>query len=230
MTITAWHQRITTLANHLEHHHPEHAPTLGDIRHLADQVRLAHPRAIAMNDLGDGLRSPNLDPGSPSLGSHADPVATIAITAATRDSDPLSRQRRSEAARSLATTCLASALTTTDPDRRRRLLLGARHELATALGHLHRNLPPPGAIRRIHLADQGDPGCTSCRRAGTYQPTRKGSQLCDWCYRWRNAHGHLPALPILEARAAGKRITTRLITEVTARRRTKKPKRHKGRR
>lgn len=77
--------------------------------------------------------------------------------------------------------------------------------------------------------------CTSCMRVQVFTPRAGGrGTLCGWCYGWKMAHEHGtdgPALPwpeLIERRARGERITSRVVAEVERARRdtgSKKTKR-----
>lgn len=102
----------------------------------------------------------------------------------------------------------------------------AHRNLTTALSHLHRLIPPATTIRRLRSnGPQGDPGCASCRRIGTFSPTGTGTgPHCWWCYKWTLAHdGKLPPTGVVEAHAQGRKITTRVVDEAT--RAERRPKR-----
>lgn len=65
--------------------------------------------------------------------------------------------------------------------------------------------PAPGSF---------DAACTSHARLHRFEPADPkvpGSGLCRWCYDWRRIHGKVPALPILEARVAGRYITKAMM-------------------
>jgi len=52
--------------------------------------------------------------------------------------------------------------------------------------------------------------CRSCLRAGARYPRWRGD-LCKWCYEFNLTEGFLPPPDIIEARAAGKRITEPMV-------------------
>ena len=63
-----------------------------------------------------------------------------------------------------------------------------------------------------------EPGCRLHARLGAWEPVERDGR-CWWCYDWWLAHDRTdPPEPILRARMEGRRITTKLVEEVMARR------------
>lgn len=56
-----------------------------------------------------------------------------------------------------------------------------------------------------------------CEPRGSPKDVGRHGQHCVWCHAWNREHGQLPPRRILERRAAGERITTRVIDEVLGR-------------
>lgn len=75
----------------------------------------------------------------------------------------------------------------------------------------------------------GEPGCSSHERIGIWEPVEKGGR-CWWCYDWQAVHGEDPDVRILQARAEGRRITTKLVDEVIGARHSKRHRRPSRRR
>lgn len=59
-----------------------------------------------------------------------------------------------------------------------------------------------------------EPGCKSCERVGVWMPVFRGERD-KWCYDWQAAHKADPPIEVLRAHHDGKRITTRLVAELT---------------
>lgn len=94
----------------------------------------------------------------------------------------------------------------------------ALRNLETARGIVHKARPsrqPEPAAPRVDI------WCTSCERAQVMaprgDPKRVGEQstLCGWCHEWQREYGQLPPVAIIERRARGERITTRVVEEAT---------------
>ena len=64
-----------------------------------------------------------------------------------------------------------------------------------------------------------DVWCTSCLRAhvvtprGAEKEVGADSTLCRWCHDWQREHRALPPVALIERRARGERITSRVIDE-----------------
>lgn len=73
--------------------------------------------------------------------------------------------------------------------------------------------------------------CTSCLRSNHFTPRApekevgRHSTLCGWCHAWQRTHDTLPPIALIDARARGQRITSRIIEETT----TPQPRRRRRR-
>lgn len=196
--VDAWERDVTLLAEHIAGRWPAHKAILDELVQIAGEVSRSLPLAIAYRDLGDGLRSPAIDGGSRSIGTHSDPV--LGVVEAQVDGKPTGELQAGAARRRITIRLLRNAITTTDDEIRKRNIVGARDEAASALGVLHRLLPAANTVKRLQRVEPG--GCVSCRRAGFggkpfFEPTRSpGGTFCEWCERltasrrneWIEAH------------------------------------------
>jgi hypothetical protein len=97
-----------------------------------------------------------------------------------------------------------------------RTVSGARGDLRTACNALM-------CSTRLVATCQGEPGCRSCETIGQWTPVRAAGR-CRWCYDFSIAQGVDPPEDLLQARAAGKRISQWMIDQALA-----KPKKRRSR-
>lgn len=101
-----------------------------------------------------------------------------------------------------------------DPARRRAKTM--LNQLDRAVGNLS------GAVSALGQAStpapvEDNPGCRNHQRIGQWEPIDR-SERCWWCYQWNLAHGEDAPIEILERRARGERITTKVVEQVLGRR------------
>ncbi len=70
---------------------------------------------------------------------------------------------------------------------------------------------PKTAVDRSALAvDLTEMWCRSCLRVGERSPRHRG-ELCRWCYQFQAGEGFLVPVDIVEAHAAGRKVTEQMI-------------------
>jgi len=218
--------RILDLARHLSAQGTMSAADHADTEHHVAQLQRWLQPALDLTTRGDGLRSPPLEPSRGS-GGHSDSTGDLA----TADWGFTGKQRRGAAGKldqaadhiRTAHLNLTNATQGLDPIGN---IGDAVLGLADARSLVESTLPLPSAKRRLD-PNQGTPACTSCARIENYSAARTGSTYCDWCARWKTAHGKPPLVAILHIHAAGRRLTTRAVHEAEkaeARARTKRRK------
>lgn len=171
---------------------------LDAIEHLAAQLARWAPPAFAQHAVTDGIRSTATDRAGGRgsvLDDQGDPMPPV--------SDPVGE--------------LVANATAGRPNQRQHdveaHVAQARRSLAIALSLVHQTLPAPNTLTR--LKPTGDPGCTSCKRIDAFAPATRAGR-CDWCYRWWLAENEDPPVGVLEARARGDRITTKIVAQARA--------------
>jgi len=229
--MTAALNQLPTLINRLRHRHPTHSVELDRIDDTVTELAHWYPRARAILNRGDGLRSPSLQPHRGG-GGHADPVATL-IEADWADTG---RTRRGHTGRldqaDGRIRAAHLALTYAPPGDPGGAIRNAQQELDRALSLTHGAMPK--SYDRTKLRLDNPPCCSNCLEHGHHAEAAPGMRgLCRWCYDTSRAIGRLPEAELVTAHRNG-RITRTVLDQLDRaaerRRATKRAKRKAGKR
>lgn len=96
--------------------------------------------------------------------------------------------------------------------------------LGGALGDLRMARAALVKLAQTLTTDPGEPGCAVHSRIGSWEAVHKNGR-CRWCYDFWLAEGQDPPTDLLDARAAGRRITRQMVEDAL-----RKPKKGNRRR